>query len=115
MMNREQLRRVQHLPAAQFYEVIGNVVQEEVEKQKAYTFYNLATSMFTALRNRFPDLMTGDVMHSIAVDTCDISNGLETPAELDAKLLADTGFSVYEPPSESVLNYIPISKGNEDD
>lgn len=115
MMNREQLRRVQHLPAAQFYEVIKNVVEEEVEKQKSYTFYNLAAAMFTALRQRMPEAMTGDMMHSIAVDTCDISNGLETPAELDAMLLADTGFSVYEPPSESVLNYIPISKGNEDD
>lgn len=112
MMNRDQLRRIQHLPAAKFYEVIKGVVEEEVEKQKSYTFYNLAASMFTALRERYPDMMTGDMMHSIAVDTCDISNGLETPAELDAKLSADTGFSVYEPPSESLLNYIP--KGEQD-
>lgn len=116
MMNREQLRRVQHLPAAQFYEIISNVVKDEVEKQKAYTFYNLAASMFTALRERYPDMMTGDVMHSIAVDTCDIANGLETPAELAATIKAETGFDVYLPPSEeTVLKYIPISKENEDD
>ena len=106
MMNREQLRRVQHLPAAQFYQVIGNVVEEEVEKQKAFTFYNLATAMFTALRQRFPDVMTGEMMHSIAQDTVDISNGIETPSELDAKLLGETGFSCYEPPHESKLRYI---------
>lgn len=113
MMNREQLRRVQHLPAAKFYEVIQNVVDEEVEKWKAFTFNNLAACMFTALRERFPDLMTGDMMHSIAVDACDISKGEITPHELDARLYEETGFSVYEPPSESLLNYIP--KGEQDE
>ena len=107
-MNREQLRRVQHLPAAQFYEIIKNVVYDEAEKQKSYTFYSLAASMFTVLRERFPEAMTGDMLHSIAQDAVDKSNGLETPAELDARLYEETGFSIYEPPSQSKLKYIPI-------
>lgn len=106
MMNREQLRRIQHLPADKFYAVIAEVVHDEAERQKQFTFYNLAASMFTALRQRFPDTMTGEMMHSIAQDTVDISNGLETPSELDAKLLEETGFSCYEPPHESKLRYI---------
>lgn len=114
MMNRQQLRAIQHLPAAQFYTVIGNVVEEEVEKEKSYTFYNLATSMFTALRRRFPE-MDGNTLHSIAKDTCDIANGIETPAELAAIIKAETGFDVYLPPSEeTVLKYIPI-KGAQND
>lgn len=107
MMNREQLRSVQHLPAKQFYQVISNVVNEEVEKQRNYTFYNLAASMFTALRERFPALMTGDMLHSVAVDTIRIANGIETPAELAARLKEDTGFDIYLPPSEeATLRYI---------
>lgn len=98
-MNREQLRSVQHLPAKQFYQVISNVVNEEVEKQRNYTFYNLAASMFTALRERFPALMTGDMLHSVAVDTIRIANGIETPAELAARLKEDTGFDIYQRPA----------------
>lgn len=112
MMNREQLRSVQHLPAAKFYEVIKNVVEEEAEKQKAFAFYDLAACMFTELRARFPGLMTGDMMHSIALDAVNRSHELETPHELDAVLFAETGFSVYEPPMESKLKYIP--KGDHD-
>ena len=105
-MNREQLRRVQHLPAAQFYEVIKNIVEEEAETRKAYAFYDLAACMFTELRERFPYIMTGDMMHSIALDAVNRSHDIETAHELDAKLFEETGFSIYEPPTESKLNYI---------
>lgn len=105
-MNREQLRSVQHLPAKQFYQVISNIVNDECARTRDYTFYNLATAMFTALRQRFPDAMTGDMLHSIAVDTIEIANGIETPSELAAALKAETGFDVYLPPSESELRYI---------
>lgn len=115
MMNREQLRHVQHLPAAQFYKIIANIVEEEAEKRKAFAFNNLAACMFTVLRKRFPGLMTGDMMHSIAQDTCDLSHEVEVPYELDMKLLEETGFSIYEPPHESKLNYIPIEVKNDDD
>ena len=107
MMNRQQLRRVQHLPAAQFYQIIANVVEEEAEKQKGYAFNNLAACMFTALRERFPAIMTGEMMHSIALDVVELSHGIEGPSELDAILYEQTGFSIYEPPSQSSLKYIP--------
>lgn len=104
-MNREWTRSIQHLPAKQFYEVITNAMNSEVEKQKSYTFYSLATAMFTALRRRYG--LNGDELHSIAQDAVDISNGIETPSELDARLFEETGFSAYEPPSQSKLKYIP--------
>ena len=94
------------MPAKQFYEVINNAMNTEVEKQKSYTFYSLAASMFTALRRRYS--LNGDELHSIAADAVEISNGLETPSELDARLFEETGFSIYEPPSQSKLKYIPI-------
>lgn len=106
MMNREDIRRLQHLPAAQFYQMMLTTVNDEVEKARAYTFNNLAACMFTVLRKRFPDIMTGDMMHSIAQDVMDINNEIETPTELDEILFAETGFSIYEPPSKSKLKYI---------
>ena len=112
MMNREQLRHVQHLPAAQFYKIIANIVEEEAEKQKGFAFNNLAACMFTVLRERFPSIMTGDMMHSIALDAVNRSHEPETPHELDAVLFAETGFSVYEPPTESKLRY--IQKGEQE-
>lgn len=111
-MNRKTFRDIQHLPREQFDRVITSVVEEEVEKQKAYTFYNLATSMFTALRRRFPDIMTGEMINSIAIDTVDISNGLETPSELAAALKAETGFDVYAKPHEADFRYIEIGEGS---
>lgn len=109
-MNRQQLRQVQHLPAAQFYEVIANVVNDEVERARSYTFYSLAASMFTALRRRFPE-MNGDVLHSIAQDTVDISNGIETPSELAAIIKEQTGFDIYKPPHEDeTLEYIEVKR-----
>ena len=105
-MNRRTFREIQHLPKDKFDKVITSVIEEEVEKQKAFTFYNLAASMFTALRRRFPDIMTGDMINSIAIDTVDISNGLETPSELAAALKAETGFDIYEKPHEADFKYI---------
>ena len=106
MINRETLRRLQHLPAAQFYQAVVDTVNDEVERARAYTFNNLAACLFTALRQRFPDIMTGDMLHSIAQDTIDLNNEIETPSELDAVLLEETGFSIYEPVNQSKLNYI---------
>jgi hypothetical protein len=107
MMNRKQLREVQHLPAAKFYDVIAAVVKDEVEREKSFTFYNLAASMFTALRRRYN--LNGDMLHSIAIDTIDISNGLETPSELAAILKEETGFDIYQPPhDDDSLTYIEV-------
>lgn len=111
-MNREWTRSIQHLPAKQFYEVISSTIANECEKSKSYTFYNLATAMFTALRRRYG--FGGDELHSIAQDAVDISNGLETPSELDAILFEETGFSAYEPPSQSKLKYIPRGEWDAD-
>lgn len=112
MMNRNQLRSVQHLPRDKFYEVIKNVVAEEVEKEKHYTFYNLGTAMYLALIRRFPEIMTGDMCHSIAVDAVEISNGIEPPQELAEMIKEKTGFDIYMPPSQDDKHtYIPKEQG----
>ena len=100
MMNRAQLRSVQHLPAAQFYQVIGNVVEEEAKKRENFAYYNAWVSTFLALHDRWPDLITGDMLHTIAVDTLEYINGLETPTELAEILLERTGFDIYKKPSD---------------
>lgn len=114
-MNRERIRYLQHLKAKDFLEVYKNVVNEEVEKQRSYAFNDLAACMFTELRERFPQLMTGEMMHSIALDTVNRSHGVETAHELDAILYAETGFSIYEPPDQSALRYIEKGESNGSD
>ena len=110
-MNRQQLRSVQHLPAAQFYQVISNVVNEEAERARSYAYYDAWASMFTVLVDYWPEKMTGDMLHSIAVDTLKYINGTDTPAELAQKLLDRTGFDIYEAPSKSALNYLDDKGG----
>ena len=79
--------------------------EKEHNKTREYAYYNAWASMFMALVDRFPAL-TGADLHSIAVDTMEYVNGLETPQELAQRLLDRTGFDIREKPSDSELPYI---------
>jgi hypothetical protein len=62
--------------------------------------------MFIALKERFPELMTKEMLHSIALDTCDVSKRIEPATELIQILKDETGFDVDENPYESDIEYI---------
>lgn len=87
----------------------------ERDSIKRYAYNDAWASMFTALVNRFPDLMTGDMLHSIAADTIDIRNGIKPPEELIADLKERTGFDMSMPPhSDEGHRYIEIEEGSGD-
>ena len=105
-MNRQLLREIRSLPMRDFEKAVNATVEDEIEKARAYHYNNAFASVFTAIHDRFPDIMTGDILHSIACDTIAYINGIEPPKELAERLREQTGFDVYEPPSKSSLNYI---------
>lgn len=111
LINRQTIREIQHLPRKEFENVVNQVIRDETERARAFYFNLACTSMFTALINRYPWMENGDILHSIAVDTVDIANGIEPASELRALLLERTGFDVYEKPHESALNYIEKGEG----
>ena len=85
---------------------MDEVYQEQYEKVRAHAYTHAWASMMLALVDRFPGLMTADMLHSIAVDTLEYTNGIEPASELGKKLLERTGFDIYERPSQSERQYI---------
>lgn len=112
-MNRATLRWLKSLPMREFESAVNSTVEDEIEKARAFHYNNAFASVFTAIHDRFPDIMTGDILHSIACDTIAYINGIEPPKELAERLREQTGFDVYEPPSKSDLNYIDIGVNGE--
>lgn len=109
-LNRQQRRELAH--NGKLEQFMSDVYEREHEKVRAYAYVHAWSSVFLALTDRFPKLMTADMLHSIAVDTMEYVNGIEPASELAINLKERTGFDVHERPSESSLRY--ISKGGED-
>ena len=108
-MNRQKLREIKNLPLREFERVVNQVIDDDRDSIRRFAYNDAWASMFTALVNRFPDLMTGDMRHSIAADTVDIRNGIKPPEELIADLKERTGFDMSVPPHEDeTLKYIEV-------
>ena len=105
-MNRQLLREIRSLPMRDFEKAVNATVEDEIEKARAYHYNSAFASVFTAMHDRYPDIMTGDILHSIAVDTIAYINGIEPPAQIADRLKQETGFDIYERPSQSSLKYI---------
>ena len=86
---------------------VEQVFEAEYDKVRSYAYYNAWVSMLLALVKRHPHLGNARELHSLAVDTLEICNGAAPPSELAARLLEETGFDIYERPSESALKYVP--------
>ena len=116
-MNRQKLREIKNLPMRDFERVVNQVIDDERANIRRFSYNNAWASAFTALVNRFPDLMTGDMLHSIALDTVDLVNGIKPPAELIADLKARTTFDIEMPPHMDVEHkYIEVEKnGRQED
>jgi len=97
-MNRQTLREIKALPLREFERIVNEVIESETRKARAYAYNDAWASAFSALVDRYPEIMTGDVLHSIACDTVDYVNGVETASEVAAKLKERTGFDIYTPP-----------------
>lgn len=106
-MNRDTLRSIKALPMRQFEQVINEVLDEQIEKRAASKVNLFLVSFFLAFCDRYPEQAQADILHSIAVDTIEYTNGIEPASELIEVLKQRTGFDVYEPTKLSSLNYIP--------
>lgn len=104
MLNRQTRRELAH--CGKLEEFMNDVYQKEHEKTRAHAYTHAWVSMFLALCDRWPQVMTADMLHSIAVDTLEYTNGIEPASELAVILRERTGFDIDERPQESILNYI---------
>ena len=93
-MNRETWRAVKKMNWQEAEKTIKEIYDPHIESARIYAYKNAFASVFTALHDRFPDLMTADMLHSIAVDTVAYTEGIEPPEELIEKLYQDTGFDI---------------------
>ena len=113
-INRAQWRALKGMSTQEGLEFLGNLVDDESKRVREYAYYDAWTSMMLALADRYP--LTAAELHSIAVDTLEYTNGVQTPAELALVLKERTGFDVREKPADSELEYIPSKgKGREQD
>lgn len=106
-MNRDEARRIKALPLRLFEKAVNEVIAENVARNREHDYTHAWICLFMAMYERWPERMTGEMLHSLAQDTCDISNGIEPASELAERLKAATGFDIYERPSMSALPYIP--------
>lgn len=106
-MNRETWRSVKSMNWMQADKVLRGLYEPEIERARLYAYKNAFACVFTALHDRFPDLMTGQMLHSIGVDTIEYTNGIETPEELILKLNEETGFDIHQKVEDQPFDYIP--------
>lgn len=111
-LNRATRRKLAH--NGQLEKYMNEVYQKEHERTRAHSYKHAWVSMFLALCDRWPEIMTAEMLHSIAVDTLKYVNGIEPAHELAARLKERTGFDIDEKPSESELTYIEKERTNED-
>ena len=111
-LNREKRRFLARNGNLEKY--MNDVYERDHERTRAHAYTHAWASMFLALCDRFPETMTADVLHSIAVDTLKYVNSIEPAHELAAQLKERTGFDIDEKPSESELTYIEKERTNED-
>lgn len=91
--------------------LVNEVYDRELQKVRSHSYTHAWVSMFLALVDRFG--FDADMLHSIAVDTLEYTNGIEPAHELAEMLLERTGFDINEKPSESELEYIGKEHRNE--
>lgn len=106
-MNRETWRDIKRMNWREAEKAIHEVYDPYVSQASQYAYNNAWTSMMLALVDRFPELMTKEILHSVAVDTLEISNGVDVPSILAERLKERTGFDILEATDESDLPYIP--------
>lgn len=106
-MNRETWRDIKRMNWKDAEKALHEVYDPFVHRASEYAYNNAWASMMLALADRFPAMMTREILHSIAVDTLEYSNGVDPPAVLAARLMERTGFNVLEATDESDLPYIP--------
>ena len=106
-MNRETWRDIKRMNWQDAEKALHEVYDPYVTRASEYAYNNAWTSMMLALVDRFPGLMTAEILHSIAVDTLEISNGVDTPSMLADQLKERTGYDIMEATDESDLPYIP--------
>lgn len=105
-MNRETWRSIKRMNWQEAERAIRAVYDPEIIKAKEYALKDVFACVFTALYQRFPDTMTGDMLHSIAVDTMALHDGLETPEELIEELYQKTGFDIRLRTDEQPQKYV---------
>ena len=107
MMTREMWRAIKKLSWQEADKLIKATYDPIYDHQIEYNMKKFMADLFTALHDRFPDLMTGDILHSISVDAMEYERGLETPEELIVKLNEKTGFNIHLQVEEQPNQYIP--------
>lgn len=103
-LNRAMRRELAHNGKLEKY--MSDVYEREHEKTRNHAYRHAWVCMFIALVERFPELMTREMLHSIALDTCDVSHRIEPASELIYLLKEQTGFDVDENPYHSDIEYI---------
>lgn len=88
-------------------QMMRETFEKEFIREREYAYQNAWVSMMLALIDRYPELGTPDILHSIGVDTLEYSNGIAPPDELADILQERTGFDIRERPEDSEHDYIP--------
>lgn len=109
-LNRQKRRELAHNGKLEQY--METVYQQGYEQVRSHSYRHAWVCMFVALVERFPKLMTKEMLHSIALDTCDVSKRIEPATELIANLKEQTGFDVDQNPYDSDIEYIEKGDGN---
>ena len=104
-LNRQMRRELAHNGKLEAY--MNDVFQKDYKKHMDYAYRHAWSSAFLALVDRFPE-WDGNMLHSIALDTLEYANGIDTPAELAEKIKVRTGFDIELPPKQDTEHkYIP--------
>ena len=106
-MNRETWRQIRQMNWREADQMIRMVYDPLYNDQIQYNMKRFMAELFTALHDRFPDIMTGDILHSISADALELDHGIEPPEELIENLFQATGFDIRLRVEEQQNNYIP--------
>lgn len=96
-MTRELWRSIKKLPWQEADKLIRQSYDPVYDHQLDYGMKEFMADLFTALHDRFPEIMTGDMLHSISADALEYKRGIEPPEELIVRLLEQTGFDIRLP------------------
>ena len=113
-MTRELWRTIKRLSWQDADKLLKSVYEPHYEHLIEYNMKKFMADLFTALVDRFPEIMTGDILHSISVDAMEYERGIETPEELIVKLVERTGFNIHQPVEEQPQTYIPKENAYEE-
>ena len=111
-MNREIWRSVKKMNWMEAEKELRAIYDPEIKNARVYAYKDAFSATFTALHDRFPELMTGQMMHSIAVDAVEYTRGVDSPEELIERLYQATGFDIRQRAEDQPFEY--IEKGGVD-